>query len=53
MQFREIRRYEFAYHQTGFKTDSTLHLAVQCGLRKNANSKIGAFYDKKRKEGKP
>jgi len=31
----------------------SLYLAVQCGLRKNANSRIREFYDKKRKEGKP
>jgi len=27
----------------------SLYLAVQCGLRKNANSRIREFYDKKRK----
>ena len=31
----------------------SLYLAVQCGLRKNSNSRLRAFYDKKRKEGKP
>ncbi|RJX41795.1 IS110 family transposase [Paenibacillus pinisoli] len=30
-----------------------LYLAVQCGLRRSANVKIKAYYDKKRKEGKP
>jgi transposase len=30
-----------------------LYLAVLCGLRRSANKKIKAFYDKKREEGKP
>lgn len=30
-----------------------LYLAVQCGLRRNSNSRIKVYYDKKRKEGKP
>ncbi|WEK53409.1 MAG: IS110 family transposase [Candidatus Cohnella colombiensis] len=30
-----------------------LFLAVQCGLRRDANAKLKAYYDKKRKEGKP
>ncbi|MNW42759.1 Transposase IS116/IS110/IS902 family protein [compost metagenome] len=31
----------------------SLYLAVQCGMRKNANAKIRSNYEKKRKEGKP
>ncbi|WP_260985415.1 IS110 family transposase [Paenibacillus xylanexedens] len=31
----------------------SLYLAVQCGIRKNANTKISSYYEKKRKEGKP
>ncbi|WP_145411137.1 IS110 family transposase [Paenibacillus xylanexedens] len=31
----------------------SLYLAVQCGIRKNANARIGSYYEKKRKEGKP
>ncbi|WP_254438207.1 IS110 family transposase [Paenibacillus sp. DCT19] len=31
----------------------SLYLAVQCGIRKSANAKICAYYEKKRKEGKP
>ncbi|NOU65844.1 IS110 family transposase [Paenibacillus sp. LMG 31461] len=30
-----------------------LYLAVQCGLRKGKNERIKAYYDKKKKEGKP
>lgn len=30
-----------------------LYLAVQCGIRGNTNPRIRAYYDKKRKEGKP
>ncbi|MBW7477865.1 IS110 family transposase [Paenibacillus oenotherae] len=30
-----------------------LYLAVQCGLRRSANSRISHYYAKKRKEGKP
>jgi transposase len=30
-----------------------LYLAVLCGLRRSANKKLKAFYDKKREEGKP
>lgn len=30
-----------------------LYLAVQCGLRKGVNVRIRAYYEKKRKEGKP
>ncbi|TMN20813.1 IS110 family RNA-guided transposase [Lentibacillus cibarius] len=31
----------------------TLYTAVQCGLAKNRNKKLIAFYDRKRNEGKP
>nr|WP_258403804.1 IS110 family transposase [Paenibacillus pabuli] len=31
----------------------SLYLAVQCGMRKNANERICSYYEKKRKEGKP
>ncbi|WP_145410726.1 IS110 family transposase [Paenibacillus xylanexedens] len=31
----------------------SLYLAVQCGMRKNANARIRSYYEKKRKEGKP
>lgn len=31
----------------------SLYLAVQCGIRKNTNVKMGSYYEKKRKEGKP
>ena len=31
----------------------SLYLAVQCGLRRNTNRKIKAYFDKKRAEGKP
>ncbi|MBT2764974.1 IS110 family transposase, partial [Paenibacillus sp. ISL-20] len=31
----------------------SLYLAVQCGMRKNANARIRLYYEKKRKEGKP
>nr|WP_244213731.1 transposase [Paenibacillus barcinonensis] len=31
----------------------SLHLAIQCGMRKIVNAKIGSYYEKKRKEGKP
>ncbi|MDG0792892.1 transposase [Cohnella ginsengisoli] len=30
-----------------------LYVAVQCGLRKGVNERLKAYYDKKRKEGKP
>ncbi|WP_059040723.1 IS110 family RNA-guided transposase [Paenibacillus rubinfantis] len=30
-----------------------LYVAVQCGLRKGVNERLQAYYDKKRKEGKP
>lgn len=30
-----------------------LYIAVQCGLRKGKNERIKAYYDKKKKEGKP
>jgi len=30
-----------------------LYIAVQCGLRKGVNERLKAYYDKKRKEGKP
>lgn len=30
-----------------------LYLAVQCGLRKGINERLKAYYEKKRKEGKP
>ncbi|OPH47271.1 transposase [Paenibacillus ferrarius] len=30
-----------------------LYIAVQCGLRKGQNERIKAYYDKKKKEGKP
>lgn len=30
-----------------------LYLAVQCGIRRSANSRMKEYYDKKRKEGKP
>ncbi|MGE5701597.1 MAG: IS110 family transposase [Clostridia bacterium] len=30
-----------------------LYLAVQCGLRKGANSRLKQYYDKKKQEGKP
>lgn len=30
-----------------------LYIAVQCGLRKGINERLKAFYEKKRKEGKP
>jgi len=30
-----------------------LYIAVQCGLRKRVNERLKAFYEKKRKEGKP
>ncbi|WP_340386931.1 IS110 family transposase [Paenibacillus sp. FSL E2-0151] len=31
----------------------SLYLAVQCGMRKNANARIRSYYEKKRNEGKP
>jgi transposase len=31
----------------------TLYTAVQCGITKNRNPKLRAYYDKKREEGKP
>ncbi|WP_315792330.1 IS110 family transposase [Paenibacillus sp. BIC5C1] len=31
----------------------SLYLAVQCGMRKNANARIHSYYEKKRNEGKP
>ncbi len=30
-----------------------VYVAVQCGLRKGINERIKAYYDKKKKEGKP
>ncbi len=30
-----------------------LYVAVQCGLRKGVNERLKAYYEKKRKEGKP
>lgn len=30
-----------------------LYIAVQCGLRKGVNERLKAYYEKKRKEGKP
>ena len=30
-----------------------LYMTVQCGLRKGVNERLKAYYEKKRKEGKP